>query len=125
MAIGCAVGPWVSPDLDADFASRAEWHPGDVIEIQCRDDYNNDQGKGLLVVAGSGGKARLFEATMLSAENEYYSWWMFSKGGHPNPGLYRHAAGKGDDEEKLFKRAPVVPVRKWRLLNTNTREPDL
>ena len=45
--------------------------------------------------------------------------------GHPNPGLYRHAAGKVDDIEINFRGRVVIPLYKWRHLNTSQKEADL
>ena len=81
MALGPAVGPWVCPDLDSDFASQAGWNAGDVVEVQCYDNDGNEQGKGLLVINDSAGKARLYEATMVTVEDEYYDYWLFSAKG--------------------------------------------
>ena len=67
------------------------------MEIQCYDDNDNKQGKAIIVVLAPGGKGRLYECAHVQAEDENYEWWATEGEGHPNPGLYRHAAGKGDD----------------------------
>ena len=32
--------------------------------------------------------------------------------------------GKGDDDESTFKKAPVIPVYKWRVLKQSQAVPD-
>ena len=119
------LGPWVSLELDEEYARESCWKVGDVIESYAYDDDGKAQGRTLMVVVAPGGKSRLLLASVMAIEDGYYAHWFFEDKGHPNPGLYRVVSGKGDDQDLSYRGKPVLLARKWRVLNPEMAVPDL
>ncbi|CAK0829767.1 unnamed protein product, partial [Prorocentrum cordatum] len=120
------VGPWTGPGIDALCAERASWSIGDVLEVELwHEQFGDSCGTGVVEVIGHGPRTRLFEARVLDVEDQYHHWWIFQSQKAENPGLFRATAGKGDDDETVFRGREITPVYKWRVLNGSGLEADL
>lgn len=107
-------GPWVSPSKDLEYARLARWEETDVVEMVCYDDEDQPMGN-MIVVMENRVRNRLFRGYAVAIADKDYADWML-KGGHPNPGLFRLAAGNSEDKEVTYKKEKVILAVEWRLL---------
>ena len=83
-------GPWISAELDPDFAGGQRLSAGGVIEARAYDDSGADQGTVLLALTENGKLGDKVKAEYIAASDDYYAHWAASQ---PKQATYHFCRG--------------------------------
>ena len=96
---------------------KAEWAPGDLLEVQVRDWDGYGQGAALLLVLGRSDEQDIFHGRLLEVQDPFLAWWLWESGeGHPDPGLFQQVFDPADIKRNHLD-DPVWDIDGWRFLN--------
>lgn len=107
-------GPWIVGQGNGEFVKNYEFTPGMVVEVEVTDPKRTVT-TAIIVIEKKGAK-RSMVAHFVAGANKCISDWFDKEEGHPNPGLYKFWAERGDEKDKKINGVPCIVVTKWRKL---------